>query len=170
MEDTGLVHQDPHYSRARTCCQVEVLQVLQVPLDLQDLQARLVQTYLEEELQGRRSIQAWEAHQVHNCSQEGRDHRDHLDHLDHHHQVGRGLQEDLVVWLRPSQREEPDLGVGASSGGFGWSPPSEQASSGSGVAATGKTSSHCDAPSSGTPRWWRSESCSRPTSSESAER
>ena len=132
MEDTGLVLQDPHHSRVRTCCQVVVLQVLQVPLDHQDLQAPLVQTYLEEELQGHRSIQAWEAHQVHNCSQEGRDHLDHLD----HHLVGRGLQEDLAVWLRPSQREEPDLGVAASSGDFGWSPPSEQASSGSGVAAT----------------------------------
>ena len=137
MEDTGLVL---HYSRVRIYCQVEVhqvhqvhqvLQVLQVdlqdPRDHQDLLVPLVRT-CPEELQGRRSIQAWGDHQVHNCNREGRDLR--------HHQAGRGLREDLVAGLLPSQQGEPDQVAVADSAGSGWSPPFEQASSGSGAAAT----------------------------------
>ena len=119
MEDTGLVLvreplvllvlQRHHYRQVRTYCQVEALQVLR----------------------GLHSIQAWEALQGHKCSQEGRDHL-------HHYQVVPGIQGDLAVWLRPSLLEEPDQGVAAGFGGFGWSRPFEQASSGSGVAATEK--------------------------------
>jgi len=64
VEDTGLVLQDPHCSRARTCCPVEVPQVppvLQVLRDLRDprdLQDHLVHTCLEVDLRGRHSIQA----------------------------------------------------------------------------------------------------------------
>ena len=112
--------------------EVDLSPVLRVPLGHQDLPGPLVpqvHIYPEVELLGRRSIQAWEDRQVHNCSQEGRDHH-------HHHQGVPGLQEDPEVWLRPFQREEPDPVVAAGSGGFGLSPPFERASSGSGVVAT----------------------------------